>query len=60
MSYTALLLSLSLIVAAKGFTGQARAGAAEILSQSVYRTGSQTSFKGPDEFFNGNPAIPAK
>jgi quercetin dioxygenase-like cupin family protein len=57
MNYTALLLSLPLLVSASGFTGQARASETEISSQTVYRAGSQTSFKGPAEYFTGNVRV---
>src|SRR5687768_7366409 len=63
MPYTAMLLSLSLLVAAGPVAGCALAAAANKTSQTISRAGSLASIKGPAEFFTGNvrvdPLFPA-
>ena len=57
MKYTAMLLSLSLIFLAGPFAGQELAAEANKKSQTISRAGSQTSVKGPAEYFTGNVRI---
>jgi len=63
MKYTAMVLSLSLLVSAGAFVGQAPADEADKKSQTISRAGSQPSAKGPAEYFTGNvrvdPLFPA-
>ena len=64
MKYTAMLLSLSLVVSAVAFAGQALAADEAKKSQTITRAGSQPSVKGSSEYFTGNvrvdPLFPAK
>jgi quercetin dioxygenase-like cupin family protein len=57
MKYTAMLLSLSLLVSAGAFAGQALADEANKKSQTISRAGSQPSAKGSAEYFTGNVRI---
>jgi quercetin dioxygenase-like cupin family protein len=57
MQYTAMLLSLSLLVAAGAVAGRAPAAAADKTSQTISRAGSLASITGPAEFFTGNVRI---
>ena len=63
MKYTAMLLSLSILVSVSVCAGQALAAEAANKSQTISRAGSQPSFKGPAEYFTGNvrvdPLFPA-
>ncbi|WP_321998989.1 (R)-mandelonitrile lyase [Priestia megaterium] len=54
---TAIILSLSLLVAGGSFAGQAMAADAKENSQTITRGGSQASSKGSAEFFTGNVRI---
>ena len=64
MKTTAMLLSLSLLVSAGAFAGQALAADEAKKSQTITRAGSQPSVKGSAEYFTGNvrvdPLFPAK
>ena len=64
MKNTAMFLSLSLVVSAGAFAGQALAAEANKTSQTITRAGSQPSVKGSSEYFTGNvrvdPLFPAK
>jgi len=57
MTYTAMLLSLSLLVSAGVVAGQILAAAANKTSQTIFRAGSQGSSSGPAEFFTGNVRV---
>ncbi|MDQ3830244.1 MAG: carboxymuconolactone decarboxylase, partial [Candidatus Tectomicrobia bacterium] len=57
MPYTAMLLSLALLVAAGAVAGRALAAEANKTSQTISRAGSLASIKGPAEFFTGNVRI---
>jgi quercetin dioxygenase-like cupin family protein len=57
MKYTALLLSLSLLVSRGAFPVQALAAEANKESQTLYRAGSQSSVKGFVENFTGHVRI---
>jgi quercetin dioxygenase-like cupin family protein len=57
MKTTALLLSLSLLVSANAFSGQALAADEAKKSQTITRAGSQPSVKGPAEYFTGNVRV---
>lgn len=57
MTYTALLLSLSLLVPIGAFAVQAGAAEENKKSQAISRAGSQPSVKGPAEYFTGNVRI---
>jgi quercetin dioxygenase-like cupin family protein len=57
MKTTALLLSLSLLVSANAFSGQALAADEAKKSQTITRAGSQPSVKGPAECFTGNVRV---
>ena len=57
MKYTAMLLSLSLLVSAGAVAGRALAAEANKTSQTISRAGSLASIKGPAEFFTGNVRI---
>jgi 4-carboxymuconolactone decarboxylase len=63
MKFAAMLLSLSLFVSAGSFIGQEVAAVENKKSQTISRTGSQPSVKGPAEYFTGNvrvdPLFPA-
>jgi quercetin dioxygenase-like cupin family protein len=63
IKYTAMLLSLSLLVSAGTVAGRALAAEANKTSQTISRAGSLASIKGPAEFFTGNvrvdPLFPA-
>jgi quercetin dioxygenase-like cupin family protein len=63
MQYTAMLLSLCLLVSTGAFVSRALAADADQTSQTIFRAGSQGSFNGPAEFFTGNvrvdPLFPA-
>jgi quercetin dioxygenase-like cupin family protein len=63
MKYTAMLLSLSLLVSAVAFLDQELAAEPNKKSQTISRAGSQASVKGPAEYFTGNvrvdPLFPA-
>ena len=64
MKYTAMLLSLFLLLSTGAFAGQAIADETTKKSQTISRAGSQPSVKGPAEYFTGNvrvdPLFPAK
>jgi quercetin dioxygenase-like cupin family protein len=57
MPYTAMLLSLALLVAAGAVAGRALAAEANNTSQTIFRAGSLASITGPAEFFTGNVRI---
>jgi quercetin dioxygenase-like cupin family protein len=57
MKYTAMLLSLSLLVSTSAFASRALAAEANKTSQTIFRAGSLASTKGPAEFFTGNVRI---
>src|SRR5262245_21175832 len=57
MTYTAMLLSLALLVSAGAAAGQVLAAEADKTSQTIFRAGSQGSSKGPAEFFTGNVRV---
>jgi quercetin dioxygenase-like cupin family protein len=57
MKYTAMLLSLSLLVSAGAVVGRALAAEANKTSQTISRAGSLASITGPAEFFTGNVRI---
>jgi quercetin dioxygenase-like cupin family protein len=57
MNYTAMLLSLSLLVSALAFLGQELAAEPNKKSQTISRAGTQPSVKGPAEYFTGNVRI---
>ena len=57
MKYTAMILSLSILVSVSAFAGHARAAEAAKKSQTISRAGSQASVKGPAEYFTGNVRI---
>jgi quercetin dioxygenase-like cupin family protein len=57
MQYTAMLLSLSLLVSAGAVAVRALAAEANKMSQTIFRAGSQGSTKGPAEFFTGNVRV---
>jgi quercetin dioxygenase-like cupin family protein len=63
MPYTAMLLSLALLVSAGAGAGRALAAEAHNTSQTISRAGSQASLTGPAEFFTGtvriDPLFPA-
>jgi quercetin dioxygenase-like cupin family protein len=63
MKYIAMLLTVSLLVSAGAFAGQAIADEASQKSQAISRGGSQPSVKGSVEYFTGNvrvdPLFPA-
>jgi quercetin dioxygenase-like cupin family protein len=64
MKYTAMFLSLCLLVSAGAIAGRAMADETGKKSQTISRAGSQPSVKGPSEYFTGNvrvdPLFPAK
>ena len=64
MKYAAMFLSLSMLVSVCFFGGQALSVEAVKKSQTISRSGSQASVKGPAEYFTGNvridPLFPAK
>ena len=57
MPYTAMLVLLALLVAAGAVAGRALAAEANKTSQTIFRSGSLASAKGPAEFFTGNVRI---
>ena len=57
VTYTAMVLSLSLLVAAGAVAGRALATAANNMSQTISRAGSLASITGPAEFFTGHVRI---
>ena len=57
MVYTAMLVSLSLLVSAGAVASRALATEANKTSQTILRAGSQGSFDGPTEFFTGNVRV---
>ena len=57
MKTTAMLLSLSLLVSAGAFAGQALAAEEAKKSQTITRAGSQPSVKGSAEYFTGNVRV---
>jgi quercetin dioxygenase-like cupin family protein len=57
MKYTAMLLSLSILVSVNALGGQALAAEATKKSQTISQAGSQASVKGPAEYFTGNVRI---
>ena len=63
MPYTAMLVSLALLVAAGAVAGRALAADANTTSQTISRAGSQASTTGPAAFFTGtvriDPLFPA-
>src|SRR4029453_25905 len=64
MSYTAMLVSLALLVSAGAVVGRLLAAEADNTSQTIARAGSQASTTGPAAFFTGtvriDPLFPAK
>jgi 4-carboxymuconolactone decarboxylase len=54
---TVMILSLSLLASTSTYTGQAMADEANKNSQTITRSGSQASYKGPAEYFTGNVRI---
>jgi quercetin dioxygenase-like cupin family protein len=64
MKYTAMLLSLLLVISTGVFAGRATADETQKKSQTISRAGSQPSVKGSAEYFTGNvridPLFPAK
>lgn len=57
VKYTAMLLSLCVIVSTAALAGRTLAAEANQMSQTIYRAGSQGSFNGPAEFFTGNARV---
>jgi quercetin dioxygenase-like cupin family protein len=57
MQYTAMLLSLCLLVSTSACINRALAADADQTSQTIFRAGSQGSSKGPAEFFTGHVRI---
>jgi quercetin dioxygenase-like cupin family protein len=57
MQYTAMLLSLCLLVSTGAFVSRALAAEADKTSQTIFRAGSQGSSNGPAEFFTGNVRV---
>ena len=57
MKYTAMLISLSLLVSAGAVTGQVLTKESSKKSQTISRAGSQASINGPAEYFTGNVRI---
>ncbi|HVP77835.1 MAG TPA: low temperature requirement protein A [Thermodesulfobacteriota bacterium] len=57
MKYTAMVISLSLLVSAVAVTGQALTTESSKKSQTISRAGSQPSVKGSAEYFTGNVRI---
>ena len=57
MTYTAMLVSLCLLVSTGAFASRALAAEANKTSQTILRAGSQGSFNGPAEFFTGNVRV---
>jgi quercetin dioxygenase-like cupin family protein len=57
MKYTAMLISLSLLVSAGAVTGQVLTTESSKKSQTISRAGSQASIKGPAEYFTCNVRI---
>jgi len=64
MKYTAILITLSVLISAGAFTGQALSAETKAMSQTISRANSRASVKGPAEYFTGNvrvdPLFPAK
>jgi quercetin dioxygenase-like cupin family protein len=57
MPYTAMLVSLALLVSAGAVAGRVLSAEAHKTSQTISRVGSQASSKGPAEFFTGHVRI---
>jgi quercetin dioxygenase-like cupin family protein len=57
MPYTAILVSLALLVSAGTVAGRVLGAEAPKASQTISRVGSQASSKGPAEFFTGHVRI---
>ena len=57
MPYTAMLVSLALLVSAGAGAGRALTAEANKTSQTISRAGSQASSTGPAEFFTGHVRI---
>ena len=57
MKYSVMILSLSLLASVSAFNSQALAAEEIKESQTIYRAGSQSSVKGPAEYFTGNVRI---
>jgi len=57
MKYTALLVTILLLISTAPLTHQASAAETNKESQTVARAGSQASTKGPPEYFTGNVRI---
>lgn len=57
MQYTAMLLSLCLLVSTGACASRVLAAEANKTSQAIFRAGSQGSFHGPAEFFTGNVRV---
>ena len=57
MKNTALLLALSLLVLVGAFAGHVLSSETNKESQTIFRAGSQSSVKGPAEYFTGNVRI---
>lgn len=57
MKYRALLFSLSLLLSMGALTGPRLAAEADKKSQTISRAGSQSSIKGPAEYFIGSVRI---
>ena len=57
MKYTAMFLSLCLLVSTGACASRALAAEANKTSQTIFRAGSQGSFNGPAEFFTGTVRV---
>ena len=57
MPYTAMLVSLALLVSAGAVAGRVLGAEVHKTSQTISRVGSQASSKGPAEFFTGHVRI---
>jgi quercetin dioxygenase-like cupin family protein len=57
VSYTAMLVSLCLLVSTGACASRALAAEANKTSQTIFRAGSLGSFNGPVEFFTGNVRV---
>src|SRR5215470_10904190 len=57
VTYTAMVLSLSLLVSAGAVARRVLAAEANKISQTISRAGSQASSTGPAEFFTGNARV---
>ena len=57
MKYTALLLPLCLVVSTAALTSREPAADTMKTSQTISRSGSRASIKGPDQFFTGDARV---